>query len=292
MSPKAKGQLEFELPLRPEPDRNRHLGGRSFYFFDFDDNIAMLATPIVLFEKGTGHALKISSGSFAQEQARIGKSGLYENYEIDWDHQTGSFKYFRDHHEDELHRLGMKQQVFIEDVAHALGLDDFQWKGPSWTCFSHATFNQRPISIITARGHSPSTIQQGINVFVQQGLLPLYPNYLGIYPVNHPETRQKLGDAALVMSVAELKKKAIRASVERAIDVYGYSDHHRFGMSDDDPKNLQLILDEMRDLKKDYPRMSFHVIDTAHGRFVKHEVLLTSDQESKVAEDKVQFSLF
>jgi hypothetical protein len=135
-------------------------------------------------------------------------------------------------------------------------------------------------------------LKQGIKTFVDDKLLPIEPNYLSIFPVSNQKTRIHLGDTNLTMNTAQLKQKAIRASVEAAIDVYGYSDHHRFGMSDDDPKNLQLILDEMRDLKKDYPRMSFHVIDTAHGRFVKHEVLLTSDQESKVAEDKVQFSLF
>jgi hypothetical protein len=39
---KIKGQLSFEFDIPKEQDRNFHLGGRSFYFFDFDDNVVYL----------------------------------------------------------------------------------------------------------------------------------------------------------------------------------------------------------------------------------------------------------
>jgi hypothetical protein len=74
------------------------------------------------------------------------------------------------------------------------------------------------------------------------------------------------------LTVAALKQAAIRASVEEAIRVYGHSPHHRFGMSDDDPGNVELIVEEMTRLKKKYPEMSFFVIETQQGRFVKWEV--------------------
>ena len=64
---KGKRQLEFELSRRKERDRNFLRGGRSFYFFDFDDNVATLTTPIVLFHKDTGREVKLSSGEFARE---------------------------------------------------------------------------------------------------------------------------------------------------------------------------------------------------------------------------------
>ena len=66
----------------------------------------------------------------------------------------------------------------------------------------------------------------------------------------------------------------------RAFEQYGYSDHHRFGMSDDDPKNLNLIIDEMTLLKKEFPKICFFVIETFNNRFVKHEIL-----DSKVHSD-------
>lgn len=286
-----KGQLELGINRSLEKDRNFHLGGRSFYFFDFDDNIAFLATPLILFHKGDRHEVKISSGDFAQYHQSIGKSGPYADYEMDFCDMTGTFRNFRDLQMDEVEKLQGKKQVFVQDVAEALGFPDFQWKGPSWECFYHASFNQRPLSVITARGHHPETLKDGIRLFVQNKLLPLEPNYLSVYPVSHKETRIELGDADFKESTAELKQRAIRASVEKAIEIYGYSAHHRFGMSDDDPKNIQLIAEEMTRLKARYPEMSFFIIETQHGSFIKHEVRPTGWRGEK-AENLSQLSLF
>lgn len=286
-----KGQLELGIQREPERDRNFHLGGRSFYFFDFDDNIAFLSTPLILFHKVTGEELLLNSGEFAQQHHSIGHQGPYKDYKIDYDDQVGTFRNFRDKHHDELERLEKKHQVFIQDVAEALGYPDFQWKGPSWECFYHATFNQRPVSLITARGHHPDTIKQGIKLFVQNKVLPLEPNYLSVFPVSHKPTRQELGDIHLQMTPAQLKQSAIRASVERALKTYGKSQHHRFGMSDDDPKNIQLIYEEMVRLKNQYPDMSFFLIETQHGNFIKHEVTL-SGLRSQASEQSSQLSFF
>jgi len=274
-------QLELAIERRKEHDRNFHLGGRSFYFFDFDDNVAFLATPLILFHKDTAQELKISSGQFAQEHSRIGMSGIFSDYKIEWDDVTGTFRNFRDHHNEELERLGLKKQIFVHDVAEALGLPDFHWKGPSWSCFYHATFNQRPVSVITARGHDPQTLKDGIDLFVAAGHLPSTPNFLSLFPVSHKPTRAELGDLDLTRSVAELKQAAIRESVERAIERYGYSPHHRFGMSDDDPKNIQLIAEEMTRLKIKYPEMSFFLIETQRGEFVKNEIGLSGPKAIK-----------
>ena len=266
-------QLELGVTRHREADRNAHLGGRSFYFFDFDDNVAFLATPLILFHKTTGQEFSVTSGEFANEHSHIGQRGIYRDYEIRYDDNTGTFRNFRDHDSAKLQQLGRQEQFFIEDIAQALGLPDFQWKGPSWSCFYHATFNQRPVSVITARGHSPKTIQAGIDLFVRSGQLPQRPNFLTIYPVNHPEVRSELSSSqGKSLSTAELKQAAIRASVLRAIELYGENPHHRFGMSDDDPKNIELIRTEMELLKVEFPRMSFFLIETQNGEFVKHEI--------------------
>jgi hypothetical protein len=286
------GQLEIPIERTKELDRNAHLGGRSFYFFDFDDNVAFLTTPLVLFHTQTGSELKITSGDFAQEHANIGKQGIYREYEIRWDDHTGTFRCFRDHSNEELQRLGLNRQIFINDVAHALGFADFQWKGPSWSCFFHATFNQRPVSVITARGHAPHTIQEGVKLFVEKGHLPQMPNFLSIYPVSHKPTRQSLGDADFKMSTAELKQAAIKASVDLAIKTYGYSPHHRFGMSDDDPKNIELIIHEMARLKSQHPEMGFFVIETQKGEFIKHEITVSGIIDTRLEADPNQIRLF
>lgn len=271
--PPVIGQLELPIEREIVKDRNADKGGRSFYFFDFDDNVAFLATPAVIFHRETRAELLLSSGEFAQVHRHVGKSGPYADYEIDFCDRTGTFRNFRDQDLSLVEKLvGQKRQMFVQDLAAALGHPDVHWKGPSWSCFHHATLNQRPVSVITARGHHPDTIKEGIRLFVGHGYLPYEPNYLSIYPVTNLEVRRELGDHQLVESVAALKRSAIRASVEQAIKTYGENPHHRFGMSDDDPHNIELIVEEMTSLKKRFPEMSFFVIETQNGRFVKWEV--------------------
>lgn len=231
-----------------------------------------MTTPLILFHKKDRSELYISSADFAKYHQVIGRSGIYENYEFDYCDSTGTFRNFRDKNHEALEKLEDKRQIFVKDVADALGFPDFQWKGPSWECFYHAAFNQRPVSLITARGHHPDTIKQGIKEFVSNKVLPLEPNYLSVYPVSHKPTRILLGDLQFNISTAELKQRAIRASVEAAIQTYGYSPHHRFGMSDDDPKNIELIVEEMSRLKSKYTEMSFFIIETDHGNFNKREI--------------------
>jgi hypothetical protein len=285
-------QLELPISRKREDDRNLSRGGRSFYFFDFDDNIAFLTTPLILFHKDTGREIAISSAEYAQEHSHIGKSGVFKDYFIDYDDSRGTFRCFRDHDDDQLKKLGYKDQVFVQDIVHALGFPDLQWKGPSWSCFYHATFNQRPVSVITARGHQPETIRQGIDQFVHLNFLTQSPLFLSVFPVSHIPTRIDLGDGELKLSVAELKQRAIRASVLKAFSVYGYNPHHRFGMSDDDPKNILLISEEMTRLKSEFPEVSFFVIETQKGEFVKHEVLLSGTQSQKIDSLPNQIKLF
>lgn len=289
-----KLQLELGISRPQEKDRNYHLGGRSFYFFDFDDNIAHLSTRLVIFHKQTGEEKLLTSQEWALYHSQIGQPGLFEDYYLDYCDRTGSFRNFRDQTAEDLKKLGRQRQIFLEDLHEALVHPDIQWKGPSWDCFYHATFNQRPMSLITARGHDPETIKDGIRMLVQHKILPMEPHYLSLFPVSRPQTRIDLGDADFTRSAAELKQRAIRASVEKAFEIYGYNPHHRFGMSDDDPKNIQLIYEEMRRLKTDYPEVSFFLIETHKGDFVKHEILLSGITSSSNAspDSVVQMSLF
>lgn len=288
------GQLTFDMLIPKEADRNFHLGGRSFYFFDFDDNVAYLSTPIIIFHKKTNAEIALSSGEFAAVHKDIGISGPYADYYMDFNDANGSFRHFRDKELNPIEVKAGKKQGFVEDVIKALKEVDTHWKAPSWEYFYHATYNQRPVSLITARGHHPSTIIDGVNQMVSAGYLPNTPNYHSIYPVSNPEVRVELGDINFKQSVAELKRHAIRASVEKAIELYGYSPFHRFGMSDDDHKNVELITEEMRELKIKYPEMSFFVIETFKDSFSKREVLINETREIISAKEssKPQLSLF
>jgi hypothetical protein len=274
-----KAQLELGIRREFELDRNHAKGGRSFYFFDFDDNIAILSTPIYIFHKSTGLEISLTSREFAEASRFIGHVGPYAEYEVRLDDEQGSFRAFRDKNIDSLERIMGQKQPFVEDIMAALGLPDLEWKGPSWECFYHAVFNRRPVALITARGHHPDTVKSGISVLIERGHLPHEPNYLALFPINFPEVKKQFQKSPQT-SVAEMKQAAIRASVEKAFEVYGYNAYHRFGMSDDDPRNLELIMEEMARLKVDYPEVSFFVFDTHRGQLLKREIFKdrTEDQ--------------
>ena len=291
MKPAAVSQLSLGIEKSREPDRNFNKGGRSFYFFDFDDNIACLSTPIILFHKQTGRPVELSSQQFAEVSESIGKYGPVQDFQLDFDDHSGSFQYFRDKSFKVIDRLLGKQQTFLKDLESALVKKDFIWQGPSWSCFHHAVYNQRPVSLITARGHAPETMQAGMELMVYYGYLPHVPNYLSVFPVSHPPTMNQLKDEGQAPDIAQLKQAAIRKSVETALQQYGNNPHHRFGMSDDDPKNVRLIFDEMTRLKRQYTEMSFFVISTHQGQFVKREIFLDSENRPQLQAQE-QLSLF
>lgn len=286
-------QMELTLTRPLELDRNFHLGGKSFYFFDFDDNVAYLSTPVVIFHKDTGKEHLLSSGEFARVNRDVGKNGQFKDYFMDFCDAKGTFRNFRDKDFSLAQRLTGKKQSFVQDVETAIrsGRD---WKAPSWDSFYHATYNQRPVSVITARGHRAETIKEGISLMVKEGHLPKVPNWLSVFAVSNPDVRKRLGDSKLVQSVAELKRAAIRESVEEAIRKYGHSDFHRFGMSDDDEGNIELIVEEMKVLKQKYSNMSFFVIQTFEDSFIKWEVLehKTRNVISRSESSKAQMNLF
>lgn len=275
---KKQSQLELGLERKKEPDRNSDQGGRSFYFFDLDDNVLTLSTNVYLFHKKTGEELGVSTQNFALVSPHIGKPGKYQDYELRFDDATGSFRRFRGN-------------GFVEDLRHGIETPDFHWKGPSWDCFFHASYNKRPTSIITARGHSAEVLQAGIQLFVDAGFIPHHPEYLGFFPVSQKSVREGLGDHEGKLSIAELKRRAIHSSVEMAFAQYGKNPHHRFGMSDDSPENIELILSAMHEMKVKYPKNSFFVIDTHGGQYTKQEVLLKT-VEVHTYPSMVQLALF
>lgn len=290
---KITKQMELGIDRPFEPDRNYEMGGRSFYFFDFDDNVAFLPTPMYLFHSESGKEVKISTGEYAKYSNLIGREGFFKDYRLDLCPQTGSFRRFRDQKFSWFQKVFRKpDQAFVEDIEKALQRPEELWKGPSWDCFYHAVYNKRPISIITARGHNSETIKAGIKKFVEHGFLPHEPNYLSVFAVSNPEVQKYLGDANLEEDVPQLKKRAIHKSVEKAFDIYGKSGFHRFGMSDDDERNVNLIMEAMRELKRGNPNNSFYVIHSKGDSFTKEEVIIHSRKPKPKSKKLDQMNLF
>jgi hypothetical protein len=288
---KNAATVQLELPIEHPrlPDRNFAKGGRSFYFFDFDDNVLSLPTPLFLFHKHTGEEKSFSTREFAQIGEQIGKEGLWRDYEIRLCDQTGSFRRFRHRQLNLIQRLFRRRQPLIEDLLKVLPQNQYDWRGPSWNFFWHAVHNERPLSIITARGHRPETLQEAISVLKKHGHLSRDPNYLSVFPVSHRDIRAQLGDREFKWHASKLKQEAIKFSVQEAFKIYGFNPNHRFGMSDDDPVNIRLIIEAMQDLKRQYPDNSFYVIDTHGGRLLKQEILMDSVQNLDPLDDQLGF---
>src|SRR5450759_1645318 len=94
-------------------------------------------------------------------------------------------------------------------------------KGQVGSFFGMLCIIERPLSIITARGHEPETIKEGIGILKSKGHLSRQPNYLSVYPVSHLDVRRALGDDNISWSTARLKQEAIKFSVRQAFEIYG-----------------------------------------------------------------------
>jgi hypothetical protein len=236
---------------------------QSFYFFDFDDNIMFLETTILIQNTVTSEVLPLSTAQFAQVSPFLGIPGKWQAYALFKD----SYQHFRDHETQE-------ESFFVSDIREAITQRaPEEWQAPSWDFFAHACAKQRPLSIITARGHKPETIKAGIRLLKEHGFIEQEPNYLTIFPVSNDDVRIRLGDTALHYTIPSLKKLSIIKSVEAGLDKYGHDLPHQFGMSDDDPRNVDLIIEAMRDCKQQYEDKRFFVFNTHLEQQVKLEVL-------------------
>ncbi|HZG52282.1 MAG TPA: VOC family protein [Pyrinomonadaceae bacterium] len=237
-------------------------GSVSFYFFDIDDNLLFLPTRLYLWNAEIQEEQAISSGEYAAIQNALGRPGKWQAWAI----REETYRDFRDQP-----GISVEEQAFIRDLLAAAAAQT-PWQGPAWPLLVHAATAQRPVAMVTARGHEPTTIEAGLQTLVKRGFLPAMPPILGIYTVTNPGVRGRLGAGDTAMTVPSIKKLAIKDAVDRALALHGSTPPHRFGMSDDDPNNVVLAISAMRDCKLKYPDKRFFVINTNHNEFVKLEI--------------------
>jgi hypothetical protein len=126
-----------------------------YYAFDWDDNIVHMPTKIVL-EDDDGDEVMMTTSDFADYRSQIGKSPF--NYKGS---KVVGFA------EDPFRFFGVEgDNQFLEDSLVAK-------PGPAWDDFREAINNGSIFAIITARGHNPNTIKEGIYNLIQN-------NYKGI----------------------------------------------------------------------------------------------------------------
>jgi hypothetical protein len=245
-------------------------GSLSFYFFDIDDNLVFLPTNVYLLNGETGEEKAISTREFVVVESQLGRPGPWQAYYT----TNKSYRDFRD-----APHTTARDQRFVKDLLAATS--GKRWRGPSWTLLKRAARLQRPIAVISARGHQPSTIKEGLKLLAARKILDAVPPIVGVYTVANPAVCARIG-ASPAMTTPSRKKLAIKFAVETALAKYGPDPPHRFGMSDDDPTNVRLIISAMRECKVSYPDKRFFAINTNRAESVKLEVFPVSDHVTTV----------
>ena len=126
------------------------------YALDWDDNILRMPTRLYL-KDDEGNVVGMPTDHFAEYRHLIGKEPFeYEGHSIvGFDNDP-----FRDF---------TSPESFLKDTVKAVEKNK---TSPSFKKFKEALIYANPFSIITARGHSPKIIRQGVKIFIDIVLTP------------------------------------------------------------------------------------------------------------------------
>lgn len=148
--------MERRLPCINEEVSTRDF---KYYIFDWDDNILHMPTKINmehLEADGTWKPIAVSTGTYALVR---GDSAHYRPPGGDW---NKAFSNFEDA-PDTTH--------FIEDTVAALEkVEHGERPGPSYRALKKTLREGRLFAIVTARGHSPETLERAVRVFIKYAL--------------------------------------------------------------------------------------------------------------------------
>jgi hypothetical protein len=237
-----------------------------YYAFDWDDNIVTMPTQIVVLTDKE-EEIGMSTEDFAEHRNDIGKKPFEYKGKMIIGYAPNPYRHFTE----------QGDKNFIVDAMLAK-------LGPSWDDFREAVNGGSIFSIITARGHNPETLKQGVYNYIINGfgginkeelvrnlkryrefanedtisdeeIIQQYLEFLKFYPVTYGE-----GSAA---SPEEGKIKALREFIDYVRNmseklgqgkVFFKNDvKNKFvpqiGFSDDDSSNIEAIKSF---LKKEY----------------------------------------
>jgi len=137
-----------------------HTPVMKYYAFDWDDNLMYMPTKIYLVDD-KGKSVGMSTEDFAEYRTLIGNEDFgYEGHTI-VGFDENPFRDFR--------VTGDKK--FLEDAMKAP-------TGPAWGDFVEAINNGSIFSIVTARGHTPSILKQGVYNLIKKNMHGLNSNLL------------------------------------------------------------------------------------------------------------------
>jgi hypothetical protein len=122
-----------------------------YYAFDWDDNIVHMPTKIIV-KDDKGNEVGMSTDDFAEHRHHIGKKPFNYKGQSIVGFAENPFRNFRTEGDKE----------FLVDAMRAK-------TGPAFDDFKEAINNGSIFSIITARGHNPNTLKQGVYNYIIDG---------------------------------------------------------------------------------------------------------------------------
>lgn len=150
------------MTTRAIPRVNEEVAKRDlkYYIFDWDDNILHMPTKIRMEHRrddGSWEPVELSTAAFAVVRTDV------EHYRPPVDGGwKAAFRNFAD-------EPGTTH--FIEDTVTALEkIEHGERPGPSYNALKKTLREGRLFAIVTARGHSPATIQKAVRVFIRYAL--------------------------------------------------------------------------------------------------------------------------
>lgn len=152
---------------KPIPYVNEAVATRDFkyYIFDWDDNILHMPTKIRMEHRkddGTWRPVEVSTATFALVRADV------EHYRAPAGDWAEAFRNFEDPPSDV---DGACPNRFLEDTVAALEKVEHGAKpGPSYHALKKTLREGRLFAIVTARGHSPATIEKAVRIFIRYAL--------------------------------------------------------------------------------------------------------------------------
>jgi len=245
------------------------------YSFDWDDNIITMPTTIKMLKKTDvgWEKINVSTSEFSIFRDE-------ENYKLD----DGAFDNF------------INEESFLTDLQQALSNNSF---APSFEKFKEALIYASPISIITARGHTPETLKKGVeliisNTFNEEELSKMIDNIQQIFTElegkepeiilktyldsqdYHPITSEIFTkkfdlESGSPLDPEESKKIALRDYVSKIVAKTSEMVNTQYnklsvGFSDDDLGNINAIIPFIKEvLQVEFPEVKFVVYDTSEG---------------------------
>ena len=161
-----------------------------YYAFDWDDNIVHMPTKIIVKDED-GDEVGMSTDDFAEHRHHIGKEPFEYKAKMIVGFGENPFRNFRTEGDKD----------FLVDAMRAK-------TGPAFDDFREAINNGSIFSIITARGHNPSTLKEAVYNYIIEGFngidkeeliknLKKYRSFVG---------EDEMSDDELIKSYLELNK--------------------------------------------------------------------------------------